>query len=136
MNSQNPVLHDPSRLTDDDIYLFNEGSHCHLDEKLGAYTVQNSDLKGTHFAVWAPDAVNVSLIGDFNDWNKTSHPLRPRESSGIWEVFIPEVGKGTNYKYYIVSRFHDYSVEKADPLAIYNEEPPKTASVVWDLAYE
>jgi len=136
MNSQKPVLYDTSRLTDDDIYLFNEGSHFRLYEKLGAYPVQKSDLKGTHFAVWAPDAVNVSVMGDFNGWNKSSHPLRPRESAGIWEGFIPDVGKGANYKYHVVSRTLDYTVEKADPFAIYNEVPPKTASVVWDLDYE
>ena len=115
MNYQKPVKYDTPRLTDDDIYLFNEGNHFRLYEELGAYPVQKSDLKGTHFAVWAPDALSVSVIGDFNDWNKASHPLRPKESSGIWEIFIPEVGKGTNYKYHIVSRFHNYSVEKADP---------------------
>jgi len=136
MNSQKPVLYDTSLITDDDIYLFNEGSHFRLYEKLGAYPVKKGKLVGTHFAVWAPDAVKVSVMGDFNGWNKNSHPLRPQKESGIWEGFIPGVGKGSNYKYHVISRFHDYRVEKADPFAIYNEVPPKTASVVWDLDYE
>jgi len=136
MNSQKPVLYNTSLITDDDIYLFNEGSHFRLYEKLGSHPVKKGKLEGTHFAVWAPDAVEVFVMGDFNGWNKSSHPLRPQKESGIWEGFIPDVGKGSNYKYHVVSIFHGYRVEKADPFAIYNEVPPKTASVVWDLDYE
>jgi len=136
MNSKKQVLYDTSRITDDDIYLFNEGSHFRLYDKLGAYPGKKGKLEGTHFAVWAPDAVEVCVMGDFNGWNKSSHPLRPKKDSGIWEGFIPGVGKGSNYKYHVVSRFHNYKVEKADPFAIYNEVPPKTASVVWDLDYK
>jgi 1,4-alpha-glucan branching enzyme len=90
---------------------------------------------GTYFAVWAPDARQVSVTGDFNGWDKASHPLQQRGQSGIWEGFVPGTGKGTLYKYHITSRYKGYKVDKADPLALYNEIPPKTASIVWDLEY-
>jgi 1,4-alpha-glucan branching enzyme len=86
--------------------------------------------------VWAPDAEQVSIIGEFNGWDKTSHPLRAKGQSGIWERFFPEVSAGTIYKYHIVSRYGGYRVDKADPFAFYSEVPPKTGSVVWDLHYE
>jgi 1,4-alpha-glucan branching enzyme len=130
-----PVRYDVSLLTDDDIYLFNEGSHFRLYEKLGAHPRRGADVEGTCFAVWAPDAEQVSVIGDFNGWNHSSHPLRPRGQSGIWEGFIAGIGKGTSYKYHIVSRFNGYRVDKADPFALHAEVPPKTASIVWDLDY-
>ena len=123
-------------LTKDDLYLFNEGSHFHLYEKLGAHPVSLNGTSGTSFAVWAPDAERVSVVGTFNDWNPTSHLLHPRESSGIWEGFIPGITTGTLYKYAIRSRHHDYRVEKADPFSFFNETPPKTASIVWSLDYE
>jgi 1,4-alpha-glucan branching enzyme len=129
------VHYDVARLTDDDLYLFNEGSHYRLYEKLGSHPLSVGDTEGTYFAVWAPNAKKVSVAGEFNGWNKSSHPLRPRGQSGIWEGFIPGVGKGALYKYYIVSQHRGYRVEKTDPLALYNETPPKTASVVWDLDY-
>jgi len=128
-------IYDVTLLTDDDIYLFSEGNHFRLYEKLGAHPRSIGGVEGTYFAVWAPNAERVSVIGGFNDWNKTSHPLRPRGQSGIWEGFIPDVGKGANYKYHIVSRYQGYKVDKADPFAIHSEVPPKTASVVWDLEY-
>jgi 1,4-alpha-glucan branching enzyme len=121
-----------SRLTEDDIYLFNEGSHFQLYDKLGAHMVPQG---GTHFAVWAPNAVRVCVMGDFNGWSRDSHPLQPRGESGIWEGVIAQVTKGTKYKYYVVSRHRDYRVEKADPFAIHYETPPKTGSVVWALDY-
>jgi 1,4-alpha-glucan branching enzyme len=129
------VCYDISLLTDDDLFLFNEGSHYRLYEKLGAHPMTVEGSKGTYFAVWAPNARQVSVIGEFNNWNKSSHPLRPKGQSGIWEGFVPGVRKGTIYKYYIVSHHGDYSVEKADPFAFYAETPPKTASIVWDLDY-
>jgi 1,4-alpha-glucan branching enzyme len=125
-----------SLLTDDDLYLFNEGSHFRLWEKLGAHPVTINGEEGTYFAVWAPDAKRVSVIGDFNRWEKDAHQLRPRGRSGIWEGFLPGVKKGLKYKYWIESRFNDYKVEKADPLAFFAEMQPKTASVIWDLDYE
>ena len=129
------VYYDMSKLTDNDIYLFNEGSHYRLYEKLGAHPVSVDGIEGTYFAVWAPNARRVFVIGEFNGWNKSSHALHPRGQSGIWEGFIPGVGKGFLYKYHIVSQHRGYRVEKADPLAFYDETPPKTASVVWGLDY-
>ncbi len=129
-----PVCYDVSLLTDDDLYLFNEGTHCKLYLKLGAHLLK--DPPGVYFAVWAPNAEYVSVIGDFNGWNRDAHPLRPRGSSGIWEGFVPNVAQGTLYKYFIRSRFHGYCVEKADPFGFLHETPPKTASIVWSLDYE
>ena len=116
-----------SLLTDDDIYLFNQGNHFRLYEKLGAHLITEGDNHGAYFAVWAPDAEHVFVIGDFNGWNKTSHSLSPRGRSGIWEGFVAGIGKGALYKYHIASRFQGYRVDKADPLAIFNEIPPRTA---------
>jgi 1,4-alpha-glucan branching enzyme len=122
-------------LSDHDIYLFNEGSHFRLYEKLGAHTARINNVEGTYFAVWAPDAERVSVLGNFNNWNDASHLLSPRGSSGIWEGFFPGIGKGELYKYHVRSRFKGYRVNKTDPFAIFNEIPPKTASIVWDLNY-
>ena len=127
---------DPTLLTDTDLYLFNEGSHLRLYEKLGAHPMRAGGSEGTHFAVWAPDAERVFVTGDFNGWDKTGLPLRPRGSSGIWEGLVTGVGKGALYKYHVRSRFHGYRADKADPFAFRCETPPKTASVVWDLAYD
>ena len=130
-----PVSPPVTLLTDDDLYLFNEGSHFQLYEKLGAHPLTIDGQEGTYFAVWAPDAEQVSVIGDFNGWDRASHPLCPRGQSGIWEGFITGVGKGAVYKYHIASRYKGYQVDKADPFASYHETPPKTASVVWELGY-
>src|SRR5262245_60249767 len=92
-----------SLLTDDDSYLFNEGSHFRLYHKLGAHVVTRGESSGTYFAVWAPDAEQVSVIGDFNGWRPDSHQLSPKGRSGIWEGFFPDIGKGTLYKYHIAS---------------------------------
>lgn len=126
---------DLSLLTDDDLYLFNEGSHFRLYEKLGAHPLKLNGQKGTYFAVWAPDAEQVFVMGEFNGWKKETHPLRPKGQSGIWEGFIPGVEKGAAYKYHIRSRYNNYRVNKADPFAFYNEIPPQTASLVWTLDY-
>jgi len=131
-----PVRYDVSMLSDDDLFLFNEGSHYRLYEKLGARPMNLDGVEGTHFAVWAPNAQQVCVVGDFNGWDKSSHPLSPKGQSGIWEGFIPGVGKGTIYKYYLASHHRGYRVEKADPFAFYAETPPKTASIIWDLDYE
>jgi 1,4-alpha-glucan branching enzyme len=131
------VRTDVSLLTNDDVHLFNEGTHYDLQTKLGAHLHAGKDgVAGTCFAVWAPSARSVSVVGNFNDWNKQSHPLKPRGSSGIWEGFVPGVGKGTLYKYAIVSQSGDYQVEKSDPFGVFCEVAPKTASIVWDLAYQ
>jgi len=131
-----PVRYDTSMLTEEDIYLFNEGSHYRLFQKLGAHLKNVNGQEGVCFAVWAPNAESVSVIGDFNGWDKGRHPLRPRGASGIWEGFIPGLGRGDLYKYHIASRFHMYKVDKTDPFAIYRQVPPDTASRVWDLEYE
>jgi 1,4-alpha-glucan branching enzyme len=134
MNTQS-VRYDISMLSNDDLFLFNEGSHYRLYEKLGAHPVTVDRVEGTYFAVWAPDAKQISVIGEFNSWDKSSHPLHPKGQSGIWEGFIPGVAKGTLYKYYLVSHRRGYHVEKADPFAFCTETPPKTASIAWDLDY-
>ena len=135
-NMGQKVSYDVTMLTEDDLYLFNEGNHFRLHEKLGAHLLTVDGVEGTYFAVWAPDAEQVSLVGDFNWWDRTSHPLCSRGKSGIWEGFIPGLGKGTLYKYHIRSRYNGYRVDKADPFAFYSEVPYRTASIVWDLAYE
>jgi 1,4-alpha-glucan branching enzyme len=130
------VRYDRSLLTDDDLYLFNEGSWLRAYEKLGAHLVQYDEERGVYFAVWAPNARSVSVIGDFNGWTPGRHPLRPRGSSGIWEGFVPGLGAGVLYKYHVQSQYRGYQVQKADPYGFYHETPPRTASVVWSLDYE
>ncbi|HEX9106619.1 MAG TPA: 1,4-alpha-glucan branching protein GlgB [Longimicrobiales bacterium] len=130
------VRHDVSLLTEDDLYLFNEGTHYRLFDKLGSHVLLVDEQPGTYFAVWAPDAERVAVMGDFNGWSPEEHLLAPRGSSGIWEGFIPAVGRGTRYKYHIWSRFNGFRVDKADPFALYAEESPLTASVVWDTWHE
>jgi 1,4-alpha-glucan branching enzyme len=125
-----------SLLSDEDLFLFNEGRHYRLYRKMGAHLGTQGRAKGAFFAVWAPDAESVSVVGDFNDWEGGRHPLHPRAVSGIWEGFVPGVEAGMNYKYRIASRSRGYRVDKADPFAVRAETPPKTASVVWDLAYD
>jgi len=123
-------------LTEQDLYLFNEGRNYRTYEKLGAHLTSQNGEAGTSFSVWAPNAKAVSLIGTFNGWDPRSHPLRALESSGIWEGFIPGVTKGSIYKFHIVSNHHGHLVDKADPFGILHEKPPRTASVVWDLEYQ
>ena len=125
-----------SLITDYDVYLFRQGNHSHLYEKLGSHPAVSGGTRGTNFAVWAPNAEEVSVIGDFNGWNAGKNPLSIRgDNSGIWEGFIPELGHGTIYKYHVKSSYGNYQVEKGDPFAYTWEVPPKTASVVWDLSY-
>src|SRR5438105_4676720 len=117
-------------LSEDDLHLFNEGSHLALYRHLGAHLQEG----GTSFAVWAPNARVVNVIGDWNDWNKHQDALQLRGKSGIWEGFVAGVGKGAKYKFHLEAE-GGYRVDKADPLAIHSETPPRTASVVWDLDY-
>ncbi|RJQ38576.1 MAG: 1,4-alpha-glucan branching protein GlgB [Dehalococcoidia bacterium] len=123
-------------LSGDDLYLFNEGSHYRLYQKLGAHTMVKTGRPGTVFAVWAPDAAKVSVVGSFNGWNRDANHLNPNGQSGIWAGFVPGAKKGDIYKYHIISRYRGYQVEKADPMAISCEIPPKTASVIWDTDYQ
>ncbi|HWO73267.1 MAG TPA: 1,4-alpha-glucan branching protein GlgB [Dehalococcoidia bacterium] len=125
-----------SLLDDDDLYLFNEGSHLRLYDKLGAHPVRAGEREGVYFAVWAPDAAAVSVIGDFNGWKPGVHRLRPRANSGVWEGFVEGIREGAAYKYHVESRHGGYRVDKADPFAFFAETPPKTASRVWRLDYE
>ena len=122
--------------TDHDIYLFREGSHFRLYDKLGAHAIRSGQQEGVYFAVWAPNADRVSVIGDFNGWNPQSHLLGPRwDSSGIWEGFVPGVKNGDLYKYHLLSKNSGYEVDKGDPFSFCWEISPKTASRVWDLEY-
>ncbi len=125
-----------SLLSSDDLYLFNEGSHVRLYDKMGAHQVSAGGRDGTYFAVWAPNAEQVYVTGDFNGWEKQGFRLSTRAGSGIWEGFIPGLGKGALYKYHIESRVRRHRADKADPFAFHCEQPPRTASVVWDLSYE
>jgi 1,4-alpha-glucan branching enzyme len=133
--SSHIIRYDLSLLSDDDLHLFNEGTHYKLYDKLGAHILKIDSNSGVYFAVWAPNAREVYITGDFNGWDHTTHPLRSRGVSGIWEGFIPGLTGGAMYKYYIVSQYNNYTVEKADPFSFYYETPPKTASIVHDLRY-
>jgi 1,4-alpha-glucan branching enzyme len=124
-----------SLFTDFDIHLFKSGKHFKLYEKLGAHITTFGKQAGTYFAVWAPNARTVSVIGNFNHWNNNDHKLSPRwDESGIWEGFFPGIGKGETYKYAIHSNTGEY-LEKADPFAFYAEVAPNTASIIWDHNY-
>jgi 1,4-alpha-glucan branching enzyme len=126
-----------SQFTDFDIDLFKAGKHFRLYEKLGAHLTEVDGQKGVYFAVWAPAARSVSVVGDFNYWIQGEHQLQVRwDGSGIWEGFIPGIEKGATYKYKIQSSNGSIITEKADPFALYCEKPPHTASVVWDLDYK
>jgi 1,4-alpha-glucan branching enzyme len=126
-----PVRYDVSLLSEQDLYLFNQGTHLRLWEKLGAHCVEG----GVYFAVWAPNAERVGVMGDWNGWDPTSHPLRPRDSSGIWEGIVPGIGRGERYKFGVASRYGGYRADKADPFGVLHEEPPRTASRVWSLDF-
>src|SRR5258706_9783606 len=130
-----PVRYDGSLLGEEDVYLVNEGSHLRLQDKFGAHPGVVDGVAGVHFAVWAPNAAAVSVMGDWNGWSKTAQELRTRAGSGVWEGFIPGVAHGAAYKYHVKSRYEGYEVDKADPFAIYAEVSPRTGSRVWNLDY-
>ena len=137
MTEKPAVRWDVTLLTEEDLYLFNEGSHFRLYEKMGAHLITTDDGEtGVYFAVWAPDAEYISVIGDFNYWNNAEHQLRPCGSSGIWQGFIPNAALGMKYKFHVRSRYNNYCADKADPYALHAETPPLTASVVTQLDYE
>jgi 1,4-alpha-glucan branching enzyme len=135
-NAPGRVLHEPSLLSADDLYLFNEGSHVRLYDRLGAHPGTVGGEHGVHFAVWAPNAESVAVMGDFNGWDPASHPLGARGASGIWEGFVPGVAVGSRYKYHVRSRLGGYRADKADPFALRAETPPATGSIVATLDYD
>jgi 1,4-alpha-glucan branching enzyme len=121
-----------SGLSEFDLYLLAEGTHMRAYEKLGAHLMEREARRGVHFAVWAPNAKLVSVIGDFNNWNPAVSCMRP-STAGIWEAFVPDIGQGALYKYHVESRYRDYAVDKADPYGFAAEIRPQTAARVWDL---
>jgi 1,4-alpha-glucan branching enzyme len=120
-------------LSEDDLYLINQGNDHRLYRKLGSHVREYGNVKGVSFAVWAPSAKRVSVVGDFNRWDGRYHPMRMLGSSGIWEIFIPGLEPGMKYKYELLSAA-DYLLIKTDPYAIYFEPPPHNAAIVWDLS--
>ncbi|MBD3219380.1 MAG: 1,4-alpha-glucan branching protein GlgB [candidate division Zixibacteria bacterium] len=137
VDEKSKVIHGPSLLSEYDVYLFRQGNHYRVYQKLGAHRMEVDGQAGTLFSVFAPNAKEVSVMGDFNEWDRSSHPLAIRwDGSGIWEGFVPDAKKGQLYKYHIKSSFNNYEVDKGDPFAISWELSPKTASQIWDLEYE
>ncbi len=130
------MIHSFSLFSEFDSSLFKAGKHFKLYEKLGSHIVEHEGTQGVYFAVWAPNAHHVSVIGNFNRWQGDHHALAPRQDgTGIWEGFIPGLGQGEIYKYKIHSNFWNQVLEKADPFAFFSEVAPNTASMVWDLKY-
>jgi 1,4-alpha-glucan branching enzyme len=122
----------PQLITDFDLHLFNEGTHYEAYRTFGAHPQVVDEVKGTRFAVWAPNAIVVSVVGDFNGWDSRRHPMRAR-SGGVWEIFIPGIGPGVSYKYAVRSRHQGYFQLKADPYGFAMETPPRSASIVSDI---
>jgi len=122
-----------SVLSDFDLHLIGEGRHYKKYEKLGAHVMEINGTRGVHFAVWAPNARRVSVIGDFNKWDNRRHQMRVLGSSGIWDLFIPGLKEGDLYKFEIKSKFNNYVSVKTDPYAFYCELRPKSASIVYDI---
>ena len=121
-----------SVLSEFDRYLLAEGTFHRAYQKLGAHITQRNGQRGVQFAVWAPNARKVSVIGDFNNWNTSANPMEP-SSSGVWESFIPNIGRGEVYKYHVESQYHGYKTDRPDPYGFAAELRPHTASKVWDL---
>ncbi len=131
-----PQTAGPGGIGEGDVYFFREGTHARLYRLLGAHLAVVDGEPGVRFAVWAPNAEHVSVIGSFNDWTPGAHSLTPRaDHSGIWQTFVPGVEQGAAYKYHIRSRYNGYRVDKADPFASFAELSPQTASRVWPLDY-
>jgi len=130
----NQIYYDVTRFSDMDIYLFREGTHVKLYEKMGSHIMERQGKKGVYFAVWAPNAVAVSVVADFNHYDASAHPLKLRDDgSGIWEGFVEGEFIGQTYKYHIVSSINGRTFEKADPYAKYAEKPPHSASRIWSI---
>ena len=125
------IFYDVSLFSEMDIYLFKEGTHATLYEKFGAHFFLRENEEGTYFALWAPNAISVSVRGDFNDYNQNTHHLQKKEDdSGIWEGFITDVGEGMTYKYHVESTEENLNQDKSDPYAFYAEVAPNSASKV------
>jgi 1,4-alpha-glucan branching enzyme len=123
----------PSHISPLDLHLFGEGNHHHIHQKLGAHKTVRDGVAGVRFAVWAPNAKRVSVVGDFNDWDGRRDPLHMLGSSGVWEAFVPHAGAGSLYKFEIATR-HDHLLMKADPYALQMQLRPQSASIVADLS--
>ena len=132
-------IDDPYRygrvITEYDVYLFSQGKHTRIYDKLGAHLMRIGDADGVHFAVWAPNAERVSVVGDFNAWDGRLHPMRRLGPTGVWEIFIPGLPEGERYKFEIRSSLHGELLLKTDPFGFGFEVPPLTASVVARLDY-
>ncbi len=122
-----------STMSDFDAHLLAEGTHKFMYERLGAHLTEVGGVRGVMFAVWAPNALRVSVVGDFNEWDGRRNPMRFHPNNGIWELFIPGLGEGVLYKYEIKTRYEGYMVSKADPVGFFSELRPKNASIVWDV---
>src|SRR6266568_7103965 len=123
-----------SIFSDFDLYLFGQGKDYRIYEKMGAHIRTVNGVTGTNFATWAPNALAVSVMGDFNDWRCDANPMHLRHRElGVWECFVPAVQAGAQYKYAIYSRVNNYTVDKTDPYGFASELRPKTASIVTDI---
>ncbi len=122
-------------ITDYDLYLFGEGNHTRIHDKLGAHPMTLGSTDGVHFAVWAPNAARVSVVGDFNDWDGRVHPMRNLGVSGVWEIFVPSARLGHRYKFELRTRTGEIVI-KADPFGFEFEVPPLSASIVSSPAHE
>jgi 1,4-alpha-glucan branching enzyme len=136
-NNELREVHDPycflPTLGDQDLYLFNEGTELHVYDKLGAHQRLINGISGVSFAVWAPAAQRVSVVGDFNKWDGRYHPMRPLGASGVWEIFIPGIDQGAMYKYELLDAYGGLRL-KSDPYATYFEPPPNNASIVHNIS--
>src|SRR5471032_1450750 len=119
-------------LGDMDVYLFNEGTHYEIYRKLGAHIINIGDVQGVHFAVWAPNAQRVSVVGDFNNWDGRLHPMRKMIPAGIWEIFLPGVKEGSQYKFEVRGPHGDINL-KTDPFALYAQHTSSTSCMVYDI---
>lgn len=137
VKNESKVTNNVSLFSDFDIYLFKEGNHLKLYEKFGAHPMTVEGVAGCYFAVWAPNARTVSVVGDFNHWNPKSHPMFARtDNSGVWEGFLPGIEQGTLYKFHVDSSVNGYRANRGDPFAIHWEVSPRTSPIVWNLDYE
>ena len=134
--SEHRLRHDISLLDPTTVHLFSEGTLDHAHHVLGSRPHVADGVQGTYFAVWAPNAASVSVMGDFNSWSRHAHPMRLHGQSGIWELWIAGVGHGTHYKYHVVGRTGGYTADKTDPYGYHSEVAPRTASIVWKLDYD